>query len=163
MTEEIRPSITSSITIRPARREDAHFIVEIYERVETTGAPAWRLEGPNPYTTAWIDHVIENAPADQAVLVAEDEHGSRLGYTWVLTLTEFDAIDPHGHIAGVGVAPEAEGRGVGRRLVTAAEEWCRDQSVREVTLHCYVGNERALALYEHLGFEKEWYRLNKIL
>jgi len=151
----------SEITIRPANETDVQFIREQYVHVEETGAPSWREDGPSPYTDAWIDGVVENEPDDQAILMAVDEAGSRLGYTWVLSLTEFDAIAPHGHIAGVGVAAESAGRGVGRALIAAAEGWCRERAFTEVTLHCYLGNERAHRLYQHLGFENEWYHMRK--
>ncbi|MDQ3657592.1 MAG: GNAT family N-acetyltransferase [Chloroflexota bacterium] len=150
-----------SITIRAANQTDIPFIRAQYVHVEETGAPHWRQAGPSPYTDAWIDNVIQNAPDDQAIVVAADESGVRLGYTWVLELTEFDAIEPHGHIAGVGVASEAAGRGVGRALIAAAEAWCRDQHLGEVTLHCYLGNERSHRLYQHLSFENEWYHMRK--
>ena len=86
---------------------------------------------------------------------------ARLGYTWVLSLLEFDTIVPHGHIAGVGVAEEAQGSGVGSRLVEAAEGWCREKGLSEVTLHCYIGNRGAHRLYQRLGFENEWYHMRK--
>ncbi len=151
----------SEITIRPANETDIPFIRDQYVHVEETGAPSWRQNGPSPYTDAWIDDVIGNAPDNQAILIAIDERGVRLGYTWVLALTEFDAIEPHGHIAGVGVAAESAGIGVGRALIAAAETWCQDHGFAEVTLHCYIGNERAHRLYEHLGFENEWYHMRK--
>lgn len=152
-----------NVSIRPAIAGDIPFIREQYIHVEDTGAPHWRQAGPSPYTDTWIEDVIANAPDDQAILVAVDESDTRLGYTWVLALTEFDAIAPHGHIAGVGVAAESAGRGVGRALITAAEAWCRERGFTEVTLHCYPGNERAHRLYQHLGFENEWYRMRKEL
>jgi len=151
------------IIIRSANATDVPFIREQYVRVEETGAPPWRHDGPSPYTDAWIDDVIHNAPADQAILVSVDEAGNCLGYTWVLALTEFDAIEPRGHIAGVGVALEAAGRGVGRALIAAAEAWCRERGFAEVTLHCYIANKRAHRLYQHLGFEDEWYHMRKSL
>ncbi len=150
-----------TITIRRADKTDIPFIREQYIHVEEAGAPAWRHDAPSPYTDAWIDDVIGNAPKEQAILIAVDERGVRLGYTWVLALIEFDAIVPHGHIAGVGVAAEFAGRGVGRALIDAAETWCRAHGFVEVTLHCYIGNERAHHLYEHLGFENEWYHMRK--
>ncbi len=124
------------ITIRPANAGDIPFIREQYVHVEETGAPPWRQAGPSPYTDAWIEDVVPNAPDEQAILVAIDESGNRLGYTWLLSLTEFDAIAPHGHIAGVAVGSEAAGQGVGRALIAAAEAWCREQGLTEVTLHC---------------------------
>jgi dTDP-4-amino-4,6-dideoxy-D-galactose acyltransferase len=151
----------TGITIRSADASDIGFIREQYVFVEEYGAPHWRHDGRSPYTDTWIEHVIENAPEDQAIFVATVLNGTRLGYTWVLTLLEFDTIVPHGHIAGVGVAEAARGRGVGSLLVSAAESWCREQQLAEVTLHCYVANEGAHRLYERLGFEDEWYHMRK--
>ncbi len=152
---------TANIHIRPAVRDDMAFVEKLYERVEATGEPHWRQEGPSPYTTSWIEHIIDINPGDQVLLIAEDHLQQRLGYTWALSLLDFDTIESRGHIAGVGVMPAAEGRGIGSLLVEAAEEWCRKQGFREVTLHCYVANERAQRLYQRLGYENEWYRMRK--
>ena len=151
----------SAVSIRPADASDIAFIREQYVHVEENGAPTWRHEGPSPYTDTWIEHVIDIAPDDQAIFVAVDDAGTRLGYTWVLSLLEFDTVIPHGHIAGVGVADAARGRGVGSLLVSAAEDWCRSKGLPEVTLHCYVANEGAHRLYGRLGFEDEWYHMRK--
>jgi GNAT superfamily N-acetyltransferase len=59
------------------------------------------------------------------------------------------------------VAEAARGSGVGSLLVAAAEAWCRDRGLPEVTLHCYLGNEGAHRLYQRLGYEDEWYRMRK--
>jgi dTDP-4-amino-4,6-dideoxy-D-galactose acyltransferase len=153
----------TSISIRPACPADRDFILEIYERVEGTGAPSWREDEPSPYSVDWVDLNLTQSPDDQAILIAEDTDGTLLGYTWVLVLKDFDAEVPRGHIAGVGVASRSEGRGIGARLVEAAEDWCRKKELGEVTLHCYIANERAHQLYSRLGFENEWYRMRKSL
>jgi dTDP-4-amino-4,6-dideoxy-D-galactose acyltransferase len=152
-----------SITIQPARAGDAAFIRQQYHDVEANGAPAWRDHDNSPYTDHWIDDVIANDPADQAVLVATGGDGEHLGYVWVLSLLDFDTVVPRGHIAGVGVAETARGMGVGARLVEAAEDWCRSKGLPEVTLHCYIGNTGAHRLYERLGYDDEWMRMRKSL
>lgn len=149
--------------IRPAKPADKTFILTVYDRVEETGAPAWRRDHESHYSKDWIDRNLNGEHDDQIVLIAEDADGTLLGYTWVLRLQDFDEKLPHGHISHLGVAPEAEGRGVGAQLIAAAESWCRDQGLTEVTLHCYVGNERAQRLYWRLGFENEWYKMRKAL
>ncbi len=151
----------SDITVRPVRETDIPFIREQHVHVEATAAPPWRRVESSIHGDAWIENVTGNAPDDQAIFVAVDVTGERLGYTWVLALTDFDAVEPHGHVAEVGVAAQAQGRGVGSQLIAAAENWCRKQDLLEVTLHCYIGNERAHRLYQHLGFENEWYQMRK--
>lgn len=57
-------------------------------------------------------------------------------------------------IWGMYVAPELQGRGVGRRLVEAAiEAGGRMGGIEQLLLVVVVGNARAQALYRSLGFE----------
>jgi RimJ/RimL family protein N-acetyltransferase len=56
------------------------------------------------------------------------------------------------------VALEWRGQGVGRALLDAAVDWAREAGVRKLELHVFPWNERAIALYERFGFEREGYR-----
>jgi len=152
-----------SITIRPAVASDADVIRHLYHQVEANGAPEWRDDDNSPYTDRWIEDVITNNPVDQAVLVADTGDGTPIGYVWVLSLVAFDAIIPRGHIAGVGVAESVRGRGVGGLLIAAAEAWCIELGLPEVSLHCYMDNTGAHRLYERLGYQDEWLRMRKAL
>lgn len=57
---------------------------------------------------------------------------------------------------GISVAPEAQGQGVGRALMVAmidyADRWAQ---VLRLELQVYADNQRAIALYESLGFRHE--------
>lgn len=57
---------------------------------------------------------------------------------------------------GLAVAPQAQGRGVGKALMAAlidyADNWAQ---VLRIELGVYVDNERAIALYQRFGFEIE--------
>jgi ribosomal protein S18 acetylase RimI-like enzyme len=162
MAETVVAPSQTPVRIRPATERDTSFIEELYERVETTGAPAWHLVGDDVvHSTHWLPAVLAGQAEDQVLLVAETPEGTRLGYTWVVTLTDFDMTSPHGHIANVGVAIGAEGQGVGSLLVQAGEDWCRSRGLTEVTLHVYMNNERAHRLYDRLGFQDQWYQMRK--
>ena len=55
-------------------------------------------------------------------------------------------------VAKMAVTPEAQGRGVGRRLLEAAVAWARDQGARRLYLESNARLGPALHLYESTGF-----------
>jgi ribosomal protein S18 acetylase RimI-like enzyme len=57
-----------------------------------------------------------------------------------------------GWVGGLGVVPPLRRRGVGEALMRAAIEQAEDRSVRDLRLEVIKENERAIPLYERLGF-----------
>ena len=55
----------------------------------------------------------------------------------------------------LGIAKQHWGRGLGRGLLSAAEDWARDKSVRRLELTVNTENERARTLYKRMGFVTE--------
>jgi ribosomal protein S18 acetylase RimI-like enzyme len=49
--------------------------------------------------------------------------------------------------------PESRGRGFGRQMVQAAEEWLRQRGVVKAQLLVRETNTKVVSFYEHLGFE----------
>jgi ribosomal protein S18 acetylase RimI-like enzyme len=62
---------------------------------------------------------------------------------------------PEAWIGGVGVLPSYRGRGLGRELMIAGEDFARRKRAREVSLEVIEGNDRAQKLYERLGYESD--------
>ncbi len=61
------------------------------------------------------------------------------------------------------VAPGGEGRGAGRALMAAAEEWARGRGYRLLTLNAFSRNTRARRLYERLGYGEDMVKYVKEL
>ena len=80
------------------------------------------------------------------LLVAEDASGV-LGFHWT---KQHDA--EHGEVYVVGVAPAAQGRGLGRVLTLAGLHHLVGQGVGEVLLYVESDNAPAVAVYSRLGF-----------
>ncbi|MFY9605158.1 MAG: GNAT family N-acetyltransferase [Thermoplasmata archaeon] len=59
---------------------------------------------------------------------------------------------PEAWIGGVGVLPSYRGKGLGRELMIASEDFARRKGAREVSLEVIEGNDRAQKLYERLGY-----------
>ena len=79
------------------------------------------------------------------------------------TQTDYFTGRPHAHVAVLAVADHAQGQGVGRALLDAAETWARRRGDSFITLNVFVQNERARAVYERLGYGPETLRYVKPL
>jgi ribosomal protein S18 acetylase RimI-like enzyme len=60
-----------------------------------------------------------------------------------------------GYLQRLAVHPHHHGRGIGTALVGDSLDWCRRKGCRSVLVNTQEANERALSLYEHLGFRTE--------
>jgi ribosomal protein S18 acetylase RimI-like enzyme len=81
------------------------------------------------------------------VLVAEDDAGRIVGSVMV-------GRDGHrGWLYYVASDPRSRGRGFGRRMVQAAEEWLRQRGVVKAQLLVRETNTKVVSFYERLGFE----------
>jgi ribosomal protein S18 acetylase RimI-like enzyme len=55
-------------------------------------------------------------------------------------------------IGGIGVLPSHRGMGIGTKLMLAVEQECIERGVREISLEVIEGNDRAMRLYDRLGY-----------
>ena len=91
------------------------------------------------------------------MLVAEDG-GEIVGYVAVGRATRLESKRHVADIRGLAVAPDHQGRGLGRALVQAALDAARERGARKVTLRVLAPNTAARALYESCGFVVEGVR-----
>jgi GNAT superfamily N-acetyltransferase len=87
---------------------------------------------------------------DHALLVAED--GGRVEGWIQVSLPRIFETPRQAEIAGLVVDESARGRGLGRELVAAAEDWAREQGCRAIRVRSNVVRERAHAFYRREGF-----------
>jgi ribosomal protein S18 acetylase RimI-like enzyme len=87
----------------------------------------------------------------EAHLVAEDD-GEVLGYLRLQDKYTFPEGDGVLSINGVAVAKEAQGRGIGLILLTAATEEATRRGARKITLNVHGTNTVARRLYERHGY-----------
>lgn len=154
------------IVLRPATADDWDWIVSQVPRLHQFGPPPWRtVEQMNLGEIADLRAAFEQIDdPDRLFLIATHaDHGERLGFLYVVTLTDFFTRERHAHISDVIVARDGEGQGIGRALMNAADAWARAGGHRFVTLSVFPDNRRALGLYEHLGFRTDVLRMLKVL
>ncbi len=157
-------SIHSNIQVRPAAISDKEFIISLLPRLEEFGPPPWR-DGPQMLATdiQVLKDTLMNPDPGAAIFIAEDDQGTALGFIHLQTGKDYYYQEAHGHIANIIVAPEAEGRGIGRVLLEQGEQWARAQGFRWLTLSVFAQNLRARELYQRHGYGEDIMRYVKEL
>jgi ribosomal protein S18 acetylase RimI-like enzyme len=108
-----------------------------------------------------IESAIAAAGPDHILLVAESDSGCA-GFVTVERQQHWAGIT-QAYIGELVVAETAEGSGVGRALLTAAEDWARAHDCTTVALDTGADNLRARGFYQRLGYIEESVRLVKPL
>jgi GNAT superfamily N-acetyltransferase len=149
--------------IRPATQQDLGAVQALTPRLSATGCPPGRdaaqVERSDMQS---VTRAIAEPAEGETLLVAEWE-GSIAGFIHLKTVVDYFTQQSIAHIADVVVAESAEGTGIGKALMSAAEEWASTCGYTMVQLHVLVGNSRARSMYERLGYSAEWLKYIKRL
>lgn len=140
--------------VRPAERGDLLAVVDVFWRCWTQTyaerLPAG-LQGAMDLDRAAALWATALADADGTVLVAESERpGSDGGVLGVVRFVR--APDGQGLVASLYVAPEAQGGGVGRELLTAAEVALAADGASSARLWVFAANDDAREFYRRRGW-----------
>ncbi|MFX0172793.1 MAG: GNAT family N-acetyltransferase [Candidatus Hodarchaeota archaeon] len=154
--------LNSSILIRKADILDLDQLRDLWieqrnYHYELDSLYAYTEESPQK----WVEQ-IENIlhSESQRVYVAVNSQGHILGYIhggiypWPISPYEY-----YGSLNTVSVTREAQGQGIGKRLIMKLLDWFKDKGIEQVSLHVDYRNHRALKLYHSLGFRPYQHRL----
>jgi ribosomal protein S18 acetylase RimI-like enzyme len=98
------------------------------------------------YNDPGFDFRFALAGAHSTVLVGTDEAARIIGSVMV-------GHDGHrGWLYYVAASPDAQGQGIGRQMVQAAEDWLRKCGIWKAQLLVRDTNTKVVSFYEHLGF-----------
>lgn len=158
MAEERR----AGIGIRALSEADAPFL----ERVAHRLLPGETVSPRDPETMARYFSELSGSrllsePGAEAFVAAID--GTPVGLIAVHPDADYFTGHPRAYVDILVVAPEAEGRGVGRAPLEYVEDWARENEFREVVLDVFAGNEAAAAFHERCGYRPDHVRMAKPL
>jgi len=148
------------LSIRPAAPGDSPALMALSERLAIGVAP-WR----DPVRVAaaargWVGSSLAAAGRrGRAVLVARC--GDQIAGLVSLAERSHFTGQTDAYIGELVVDAHMEGRGVGRALLAAAEDWAAGRGLAYIRLETGAGNDRARHFYECAGYKEEDIRLTK--
>jgi GNAT superfamily N-acetyltransferase len=125
-------------SLRRARRSDRRTILA----VDAAAFPMfWRLDDDA------LDDAVAATPQSR-FRVGLDSDRAAAGYAVT------GRAGTRGYLQRLAVHPRAQGAGMGSALVVDGLRWLRKRGACEALVNTQEGNERAVELYEHLGFHR---------
>lgn len=148
------------LRIRSCTPDDRNAVLALAPRL-TIGVAPWRdSSAVQRAVRGWL--IDSLADPGTEVLVADDPTSGVVGVVTVGTRAHFTG-EVDAYIGELVVAELHEQRGVGRALVSAAEEWAVRQGCGCITLETGAANADARAFYRRLGYGEEDVRLTRVL
>ncbi len=151
-------------TTRAARSDDLDPILELLPRLADYPLPNrresemfWRDDA------ALVAKWARGDAPDTHVRVAVDDHDHPVGTAIISLRDDMFSKERCAHLEVVVVAPEADGKGLGRTLIDEVEHVARDHGATIMSLHVLGNNARARHVYDELGFDEEMIRAVKFL
>lgn len=108
-------------------------------------APWYKAEDSGRFYAQWIENAVLGT-FDHQCLIAVNDQGELQGFVSLRELA-----DGSGRIGLLATLPEAQGLGVGQRMIEAAIDWCRARRLTRLHVATQLGNLPALRLYHRCG------------
>ncbi|MBD9479372.1 ribosomal protein S18-alanine N-acetyltransferase [Pseudoxanthomonas sp. PXM02] len=129
----VEASPASSTSLRPMREGDLDAVMAIEQRA---------------YPFPWTRGIFKDCLKAGYPSWVMTEHGLVIGYG-LLSIAADEA-----HVLNICIAPERQGRGLGRHLLRALVKIARDHRVQRVFLEVRPSNPGAILLYHSEGFNE---------
>lgn len=131
-----------TITVRQMKLEDAVAAADLSTELGYP-VPADTLRQRIEALNQFPDHVIYVACACAEVA----------GWIHVSEIHHLQA-EPRAEIGGLVVSDRLRSRGIGRRLVSSAENWARERGLKSIVVRSQIAREGAHRFYEREGYAR---------
>lgn len=147
--------LSTEVKLRPAVPADAGGWIDLLEEVAAEGHFI-ALEQFSMSKRHLARYLRFGAWSNESAAIAAVSEGVRI--VGQLTLVRDRGIYKHLAELGMSITASYRGMGLGTAMIEGAFEWARTFGVEKLCLNVFPHNERAIALYEKMGFEREGMR-----
>jgi RimJ/RimL family protein N-acetyltransferase len=144
------------VVIREARAEDAAWVIAfIQQMTDELGIGVVTSPGEFNLTVEQEERFItEHAESDNSILLVGDANGEIVA---VANCTGGQRkANRHNCVLAISVAKEWRDRGLGTAIMQRLLDWARQSNIiTRVELEVFAHNDRAIHVYEKLGFQHE--------
>ena len=139
-----------NIEIKPAQTEHAELALQYYSCLLSEKLP-FILDNPIPSLDDEIKF-IQQHDGEHAILFMAMHDNQVVGLSGYQIKTHHQLS--HTCSLGISIDKEFRGKGIGSKLISAGENWCRSKSIHRLELEVLEDNP-AITFYHKLGFEKD--------
>jgi ribosomal protein S18 acetylase RimI-like enzyme len=148
------------VQVRPYHPTDRDVVQSLGRRL-TEGVAPWRDPVKvGDAVAGWVRGSLDQATSDTCGAFVASDGEQVVGFVTVTEQRHWSG-DTDAYIGELVVAVDAEGRGVGRELVGAAEQWAVGRGHRRITLETGAANHAARSFYASLGYAEEQVQLTR--
>jgi len=153
----------NKILLRDAEKTDMAFILSLSPSLAEVAKLYWHKDDVvQKFQDEYILEMFADTREKHKSLIAE-EAGVALGFIHVRENRDEISEEMRGTIPLLAVCEKAQGRGIGKLLMQAAEDWTKAQGLRLLHLEVFAANKHAKDFYQNLGFEPETIHMIKSL
>jgi uncharacterized protein YndB with AHSA1/START domain/GNAT superfamily N-acetyltransferase len=159
--------MTPSVRIREAAPDDLAAVCRLGAEVNLLHHEAWPdiFAGPgDPMRQA--AHWQRSIGADDATTFVAERGAQVVGFVTVFVVRDASPLlqpEAYARVGTVCVDGPHRGAGIGHALMQQAEAWAMQRGLTDLRLHVWHFNQRALHLYDELGYEVRSHVLGKRL
>ena len=156
----------NDVEIRKASLNDVRNIAklndEVYKNMVEGRKEFFKPCSESPDMTEFFEKTIEE---NEALIVVAEIDGDFAGYVYASIIDEQDdLIDiPFVMVDQIAVVKDMRGFGIGKNLLSKAEQWAIDKGINVVQLGVFEMQNEAIKLYEKRGYKPIMRKMEKVL
>ena len=152
-----------NIIIRPAIESDRPFIFKLSPRLAEVAGLEWHSDDViQKMQNDYISDMLIQTTVPHTTLIAEKD-SVPLGFIHARSHIDSISGETCATVPLLAVCSEAQGLGIGKKLVNSVEIWAKELGYRLLHLEVFAQNKGAHNFYQKQGFEDETIHMIKSL